>query len=112
VENDTPRDAISLAYTSPEILRNASDFSEKSDVYSFGIIMYELFFERKPFAGLGMVFLIGSNNRPSYDRERYNLEHEREYLQLMEQCWSAEPEHRPSFIEIQEKMKELVLSCH
>ncbi len=88
-----------LPYMTPEMLRSQS-FSPKSDVYAFGILMWEVFSSLEPNAnckGLSVddfsrkILVDGMRpnpvdcgNRPSWA------------LELMQRCWAAEPEERPT----------------
>ncbi|KAL0479583.1 serine/threonine-protein kinase DrkD [Acrasis kona] len=111
ISNDMSRNIGTFTYMSPEMLTE-STYTEKSDVYSFAIIMYELFFEIKPFHelrsdgdGFGdSEFLISVNvtkgNRPFIPEFLQISEKERLYLDLMQKCWAQNADERPSFSEI------------
>jgi mitogen-activated protein kinase kinase kinase 7 len=91
--------------------------STKVDVYSFGIIMYELFFETIPYreneeqfasiVGLGTRVVGGL--RPTLANFSQNglSEAENLYLELMQECWSGDPEERPSFDQIFTKFMDI-----
>jgi serine/threonine protein kinase len=92
---------------SPEIMTNTikQETSSKTDVYSFGIIMYEMFFEKAPYADDEFETMIGLSSqvinglRPLVPFGVYDVVtiEERSYLDLMHDCWNAKPEDRPSF---------------
>ncbi|CAD6223052.1 unnamed protein product [Miscanthus lutarioriparius] len=69
------------------------------DVYSFGIIMWEILTGQEPYAGMhhgGVIGGILSNTlRPPVPASC-----DPQWRELMEQCWSNEPDKRPSFKEV------------
>jgi serine/threonine protein kinase len=91
---------------SPETMLHtiSNETSKKTDVYSFGVIMYEVFFEKVPYADHRIDSIISFSNkiinglRPTLpeDMESYT-EAEQKYLELMQQCWSETTQARPSF---------------
>jgi len=90
-------------WMAPEVLRN-EPANEKSDIYSFAVIMWELMFYMEPWQGtrpMQVVFAVGSNNK------RLPLPHNSPLNSLIEDCWQADPEARPSFDEIYERLKKL-----
>ncbi|CAL5061633.1 unnamed protein product [Urochloa decumbens] len=89
-----------LPWMAPEMLEMSSNMvSTKVDVYSFGIIMWEILTGLEPYAGMhhgGVIGGILSNTLrppvpPTCDPQ---------WRDLMEQCWSNEPEKRPTFTEV------------
>jgi serine/threonine protein kinase len=103
----------------PELLTNTVQHgqSTKVDVYSFGIIMYELFFETIPYreneekfesiVGLG-TRVVGGLRPTLANFSRNGLsEAENLYLELMQECWSEDPEARPSFDQIFTKFMDI-----
>ncbi|KAL0489544.1 hypothetical protein AKO1_010458 [Acrasis kona] len=94
-------------YMSPEVIRGDA-YTEKCDVYSFAIIMHELFFEIRPYSNseeaISNDFMLGMKvtnglRPPVFESERFTRA-EDEYIILMKQCWSLEPDNRPSFQQI------------
>jgi serine/threonine protein kinase len=83
-----------LAYMAPELLRNGR-YSTASDIYSLGMIMWELSHGRPPFsernddAYLAMRILDG--HRPQVVEGTPRC-----WVQLMQRCWNADPNQRPS----------------
>lgn len=84
-------------YSAPEILQT-QQFDKKSDVYSFSLIMYQILTSSEPYAELKLLSnlhissKIIENYRPKFpDSVNESLK------KLIEQCWSGEPEKRPSF---------------
>ncbi|XP_023642385.1 mitogen-activated protein kinase kinase kinase 13 isoform X3 [Capsella rubella] len=92
-------------WMAPEVLRNeAAD--EKSDVYSFGVILWELVTEKIPWENLNAMQVIGA---VGFMNQRLEVPKnvDPKWISLMESCWHSEPQHRPSFQEIMEKLREL-----
>ncbi|KAK8573320.1 hypothetical protein V6N13_100122 [Hibiscus sabdariffa] len=89
-----------LPWMAPELLNgNGTRVSEKVDVFSFGILMWEILTEEEPYANMHCGAIIGgivkNTLRPPVP------EHcDPDWRKLMEQCWSPDPESRPSFTEI------------
>ncbi|KFK26593.1 hypothetical protein AALP_AA8G268900 [Arabis alpina] len=92
-------------WMAPEVLRNeAAD--EKSDVYSFGVILWELVTEKIPWENLNAMQVIGAvgfmNQRLEVPKDV-----DPQWISLMESCWHSEPQGRPTFQEVMEKLREL-----
>lgn len=97
-----------ILYMPPEILANRP-YNELCDVYSFGMVMYELFFEIKPYSSdvsfdnlFALGFKVASGARPEILPGEYT-EDETRYIELMKLCW-GDQDQRPSFITIQEEL--------
>ncbi|CAL9118841.1 unnamed protein product [Musa acuminata var. zebrina] len=99
-----------LPWMAPELLYgNDSLVSEKVDVFSFGVMMWEILTGEEPYADLHYGAIIGgilSNTLrppvPEFCGSEWRL--------LMEQCWSAEPQERPSFTEITNRLRSMAAS--
>ncbi|KAK4356887.1 hypothetical protein RND71_022497 [Anisodus tanguticus] len=94
-----------LPWMAPELLNgNSSRVSEKVDVFSFGITMWEILTGEEPYANLHCGAIIGGivNNtlRPLVPQRC-----DPEWGKLMEECWSPDPEARPSFTEITNRLR-------
>uniref|UniRef100_A0A6B2L552 Protein kinase domain-containing protein n=1 Tax=Arcella intermedia TaxID=1963864 RepID=A0A6B2L552_9EUKA len=103
------------AYTAPE-LNSSKQYTAKSDIYSCGVIMWELVNRlikgkhSKPYAEFPdlkydfQVFIQASKNnrRPTIPPECPNKVQE-----LIERCWSKEPEERPSAADLCNILKNL-----
>eukprot|EP00163_Fabomonas_tropica_P014565 TRINITY_DN2648_c1_g1_i8.p1 TRINITY_DN2648_c1_g1~~TRINITY_DN2648_c1_g1_i8.p1 ORF type:complete len:1287 (-),score=269.70 TRINITY_DN2648_c1_g1_i8:68-3928(-) len=111
------------AYSAPELLRG-EPYSEAVDVFSFGIIMWEMWTRKDPFGSLPAVkvmYKITSGERPpipahSMGRRmsvtlkklsrssneksptiaRMGSHPPSDYLDLMQDCWQADPKRRPN----------------
>ncbi|KAL8486775.1 hypothetical protein ACS0TY_023459 [Phlomoides rotata] len=94
-----------LPWMAPELLNgNSSRVSEKVDVFSFGIAMWEILTGDEPYINMHCGAIIGgivtNTLRPPIP-ERCDPE----WRKLMEDCWSHEPEARPSFTEITNRLR-------
>lgn len=94
-----------LPWMAPELLNGSSiRVSEKVDVFSFGISMWEILTGEEPYANMHCGAIIGgivkNTLRPPIP-ERCDSE----WRKLMEECWSPDPESRPSFSEITNKLR-------
>lgn len=102
-----------LYYMAPEHLNdiNAKP-TEKSDVYSFAIVLWAIFANKEPYENVicteQFVICIKSGNRPNVEDI---IEYcPREVISLMERCWQAIPEDRPTFCGIEEEFRPFYLS--
>ncbi|KAK7292993.1 hypothetical protein RJT34_15853 [Clitoria ternatea] len=99
-----------LPWMAPELLNgNSSRVSEKVDVFSFGISMWELLTGEEPYADMHCGAIIGgivkNTLRPPVP-ERCDFE----WRKLMEECWSPDPESRPSFTEITSRLRSMSMA--
>ncbi|KAK8837546.1 hypothetical protein M9Y10_036546 [Tritrichomonas musculus] len=85
-------------YIAPEIWTDCN-YSKSGDVYSFAFIFYELFTNIEPFKNYDLNMLhkkvIRDGERPKFIYAIANC-----YQNLIERCWSSNPEARPTFDEI------------
>ncbi|XP_059626136.1 uncharacterized protein LOC132269113 [Cornus florida] len=96
-----------LPWMAPELLNgNSVRVSEKVDVFSFGIAMWEILTGEEPYTDMHCGAIIGgilkNTLRPTIP-ERCDPE----WRKLMEECWSADPEARPSFTEIANRLRSI-----
>jgi len=95
-------------WMAPELLRGESDNTSMSDVYSFGIILYEVYSRREPYEGedhLQALQLVASkkvNKRPILPKSCPSA-----VSSLMMDCLVANPLNRPSFEELDLRLKRL-----
>ena len=90
------------AFTAPEIVRQER-YSLKVDVYSFGVVMWELYTKEDPYGGrkgVQIAYAVAQRGlRPQVPPDCPT-----EYAQLMQQCWADDPDERPGFGEILERL--------
>lgn len=95
------------AYMSPEVI-SERPYTQKSDVYSFAILMFEIINGTEPYPDLKTQYLIFSgvvdgNLRPQFSSAvRQTVSSS--LIDLIEDCWSNDPERRPNFDEIYQKL--------
>nr|CAB3462491.1 unnamed protein product [Digitaria exilis] len=102
-----------LPWMAPELLNGSSSkVSEKVDVFSFGIVLWEILTGEEPYANMHCGAIIGMslphiscgivNNtlRPPIPENC-----DPDWRKLMEQCWSANPDARPSFTEVTDRLR-------
>ncbi|KAJ0053978.1 hypothetical protein Pint_01589 [Pistacia integerrima] len=99
-----------LPWMAPELLNGSSSrVSEKVDVFSFGISMWEILTGEEPYADMHCGAIIGgilkNTLRPTIP-ERCDPE----WRKLMEDCWSPDPEARPSFTEITNRLRSMSMA--
>ncbi|XP_045407539.1 receptor-interacting serine/threonine-protein kinase 1 isoform X1 [Lemur catta] len=99
VNNTSKKNGGTLYYMAPEHLNdiNAKP-TEKSDVYSFAIVLWAIFANKEPYENAiceqQLIICIKSGNRPDEDDIKNCPE---EVIDLMQLCWQADPEARPTF---------------
>ncbi|XP_058770205.1 uncharacterized protein LOC131643877 isoform X1 [Vicia villosa] len=97
-----------LPWMAPELLDgNSCKVSEKVDIFSFGITMWEILTGEEPYANMHCGAIIGGivNNtlRPSIPKRC-----DSEWKKLMEECWSPDPEARPTFTEVKNRLRNML----
>lgn len=99
-------------YMAPEsLIENRGD--TKTDVYSYGMILYEMFTGTRPFADVcdakELKYRLNAQERPNLDlipkflqvKDRSHVEG---LFQLIRDCWHNDPQLRPPFQEILERV--------
>ena len=93
-------------WMAPEVLRNEPS-DEKSDVFSYGVIFWELLTQQIPWSHLNPMQVVGvvgfAGNRlavPASVDPRLK--------EICEECWAQNPRERPSFLDVQQRLKPLV----
>ncbi|XP_054706335.1 atrial natriuretic peptide receptor 1-like [Uloborus diversus] len=116
-------DAYSFLWTAPEHLRRKDPRlvgSKKGDVYSFAIVLQEIVTRRPPFeekersgyhptcvSTEDILDRIRMGTRPPFRPEIGSDECPADMLDLIRQCWEENPEYRPTFPEIKQKLKRI-----
>ncbi|XP_031497119.1 uncharacterized protein LOC116262146 isoform X1 [Nymphaea colorata] len=92
-------------WMAPEVLRNEPS-DEKADVYSYGVILWELVTEKIPWDNLNSMQVIGA---VGFMNQRLELPSNLDprWVAIIESCWHSDPQQRPTFQELLEKLKEL-----
>lgn len=92
-------------YCSPEYLTSLI-FTQASDVYAFGLIVYEIMSGLVPFSNAkNLIDLFNIICKKCY-RPELTPEIPQAYKNLIERCWSQNPEERPSFSEIVSELED------
>ena len=86
-------------WMAPEVITN-EDYTEKADVYSFGIILWEFWSKDPPYKGIkakevGIKVKNNKDFRPTIPDEV-----PQDIAELIKCCWDADPEKRPTFLDI------------
>nr|XP_012623870.1 receptor-interacting serine/threonine-protein kinase 1 [Microcebus murinus]XP_012623872.1 receptor-interacting serine/threonine-protein kinase 1 [Microcebus murinus]XP_012623873.1 receptor-interacting serine/threonine-protein kinase 1 [Microcebus murinus]XP_012623874.1 receptor-interacting serine/threonine-protein kinase 1 [Microcebus murinus]XP_012623875.1 receptor-interacting serine/threonine-protein kinase 1 [Microcebus murinus]XP_012623877.1 receptor-interacting serine/threonine-protein len=112
VNSTSKKNGGTLYYMAPEHLNdiNAKP-TEKSDVYSFAIVLWAILANKEPYENAiceqQLIMCIKSGNRPDEDDIK-NCP--KEVIDLMQLCWQADPEARPTFPGIEEIFRPFYLS--
>ncbi|KAL6182136.1 hypothetical protein ACLB2K_043559 [Fragaria x ananassa] len=94
-------------WMAPEVLRNEPS-NEKSDVFSYGVILWEIMTVSVPWDNLNplqVVGVVGFMDRRLDIPEGLNPE----IVSIIEDCWRSDPGQRPSFEDVIQIMKNLVI---
>ena len=93
-------------WMAPEVLRNEPS-DEKSDIFSFGVIFWELITMAEPWSGLNPMQVVGAvgfaGNHLAVPEDA-----DPEARAICEDCWRAAPARRPSFLDLQRRLKPIV----
>ena len=98
------------AWQSPEELDDEDVVDdEKCDVYSFGITIFEIITCKLPWENIKpskiMTKVLMKQKRPEYDKELIISKYDKLCVELIEACWLQDPNERPTFSEIVDKIK-------
>eukprot|EP01087_Luapelamoeba_hula_P007953 TRINITY_DN1967_c0_g1_i1.p1 TRINITY_DN1967_c0_g1~~TRINITY_DN1967_c0_g1_i1.p1 ORF type:complete len:883 (+),score=141.90 TRINITY_DN1967_c0_g1_i1:59-2707(+) len=92
-----------MPWTAPEIFKS-QPYSTKADVYSYSIVLCELFTREEPYPGMERPQIIVGVSTAGL-RPQVPDACPTEYLELIRDCWNEEPEHRPTFVNILERLR-------
>ncbi|KAG2621470.1 hypothetical protein PVAP13_3NG241000 [Panicum virgatum] len=92
-------------WMAPEVLRNEPS-DEKSDVYSYGVILWELVTQKIPWENLNSMQVIGA---VGFMNQRLDIPNDvdLQWTSIILSCWESDPQQRPSFQELLERLREL-----
>jgi serine/threonine protein kinase len=98
-------------WIAPEVLRHES-CTTKSDIYSLGIILWELFTGCKPYAHCNALEVLESVtarlDKPfRMDIPETHNKHETAYTDIIDRCWSEDPNIRPTAEQIRDELIEI-----
>lgn len=91
-----------ILYLSPEIIKS-NNYTKSGDVYAFGIIVYEIMTNQIPYNGfneVNIIFNVADGLRPKIE-----VPIPKAYRNLIEKCWSQNPNDRPTFNDIVDELK-------
>ncbi|XP_009608795.1 uncharacterized protein [Nicotiana tomentosiformis] len=96
-------------WMAPEVLRNEPS-DEKADIYSFGVILWELATEKIPWDNLNSMQVIGA---VGFMNQGLDIPKDvnPQWASIIESCWHSEPQLRPTFLELVDKLKDLLRQC-
>ncbi|CAB3407911.1 unnamed protein product [Caenorhabditis bovis] len=102
VSHDSSTGKFPIKWTAPEALRH-SQFSTKSDVWSFGILLWEIFsFGRVPYPRIPIQDVV------RHIEKGYRMEAPEgcppEVMKIMNETWALQPQDRPSFGQVLQKL--------
>ncbi|KAL7163829.1 hypothetical protein ACSBR2_039865 [Camellia fascicularis] len=103
----------SYRYMAPEVFKHRK-YDKKVDVFSFAMILYEMLEGDPPmshYEPYEAAKYVAEGHRPLFRAKGYSPE----LRELTDQCWAADMNQRPSFLDILkklEKIKETVSSDH
>ncbi|RAL40691.1 unnamed protein product [Cuscuta campestris] len=92
-------------WMAPEIM-NHQPYDQRADVFSFGIVLWELLTSKVPYDNMTPIqAAVGVNQglRPQLPEDTHP-----KLLDVMQRCWQAAPDNRPSFSEIKAELEELL----
>ncbi len=100
------RGAGTLGWKAPELLKPDGHSSYSSDVYSYGMLLWELAAREVPFANMEDEFAIRQSVLEG-KMETIPGDCPPKLAGLIKQCWSLEPENRPTVTKIIEEISAL-----
>ncbi|KAM0880460.1 hypothetical protein ACQ4PT_033565 [Festuca glaucescens] len=83
-----------------------TEFLPRSDVYSYGVVLWELVAQKIPWDTLNTMQVIGA---VGFMDQRLEIPSntDPEWASIIESCWDSDPQRRPSFRELLERLQEL-----
>jgi serine/threonine protein kinase len=95
-------------WMAPELLRGETSNTTQSDVYAFGIILYEVYSRKDPYEGEDFANVMERVADPTVNkRPKVPQGCPAEIKSLMKRCLHSNPKQRPSFKDLDIRLKEL-----
>lgn len=98
--------AASVRWRAPETMCRNPQWNEQTDIYSMGIVMWEIVTRNIPFHDVSDNYLIPIIVRMDHERPLIPSDCPALLANIIQQCWSANPEERPSCETILESMNQ------
>ncbi|GLC41007.1 hypothetical protein PLESTB_000952900 [Pleodorina starrii] len=99
-----------VSHMPPEAMRDTC-FSLATDVFSFGVVLWELYTTESPYRGMAPHEVVEAicvrDERPCWPGSSPP-----DLVALAEDCWHADPHHRPSFADVVERLRQLLAPTH
>ncbi|KAJ6987593.1 integrin-linked protein kinase 1-like [Populus alba x Populus x berolinensis] len=96
----------SYRYMAPEVFKHRK-YDKKVDVFSFAMILYEMLEGEPPFSNFEpyeAAKYVAEGHRPTFRSKGFNVFELRE---LTDQCWAADMNRRPTFLEILKRLEKI-----
>lgn len=95
-----------IAYMAPELYNPDGKYSNKIDVYSFAVLLWEMITREEPFSDISFIYEIAervqAGERPIIPPHCPSI-----ISSLINDCWVSEPNKRPSFAQIYERLVQI-----
>jgi guanylate cyclase len=96
----------------PELLRGESRNTAATNVYSFGIILYEIYSRWIPYDGEDTADILQLISDPTINkRPGIPPSMPKEVVTMMSECLSSNPKSRPTFEEMDSRLKAFTVGC-
>ncbi|XP_020196733.1 serine/threonine-protein kinase EDR1-like [Aegilops tauschii subsp. strangulata] len=96
---------IQPQWMAPEVLRSEPS-TEKSDVFSYGVVLWELVTQKIPWDTRNTMQVVGAVGFMD-DRLEIPTDTDPQWASMIQSCWDSDPQHRPSFQELLERLQVL-----
>ena len=97
------------AYRAPELLKGQEP-TAKADIFSFGICLWQMLTRKQPYGNENqhvVIFgVVAYQQRPELS-EAISIGNDKQYVNLITQCWKPEARFRPAASDIISKLKEI-----
>src|SRR6185369_7873635 len=94
-------------WMAPELVDKDPKVGRKCDIYSFAVTMWEIASRSIPFKGYPYPAMIGVLALTQNMRENIPDDTPEEFSKLIQDCWSAKPDDRPSAIQIVQQINHI-----